>query len=214
MITTVSADIVKSTSLGEADVRRLKTHLEEFVRFLPRYSTPKSWGRIVRGDGVECVLENVRDALRIALMLKCHIKSFNPGSSNAKFRRQGVRMAIGFGDLRTNDKKRGIIDGIAIYRSGRTLARMTQKTRGTMLIDCGDEEVRPMWEVVFHLVDALLNRVTARQANILELKLQGASELEIARMQSVSVTAIYAHLQRAEWFAIERALRFFESVYS
>ena len=76
MEATISADIIRSTSLPSEGMIFLQKQLREFADFLNK-SFPKCWGRVVRGDGFECAMSDPHDLLRIVLLLKCKIKSMH-----------------------------------------------------------------------------------------------------------------------------------------
>lgn len=52
---TISADIVDSTKLDANDTMRIKQHLTNFLKYMMSVSKG-SWGRVVKGDAFECVL--------------------------------------------------------------------------------------------------------------------------------------------------------------
>lgn len=87
---------------------------------------PGFWGRIIKGDYIECLLPSAKDSFRVALIIKSCIKSFPVTESKKKklFQTYGIRIAVGIGDMRIVDKEHGIMDGEAIYLSGRTLSGM------------------------------------------------------------------------------------------
>ena len=61
MYATISADVVSSTSLSKESMLKLNEHIKNCLTLLEdRYSG--FWGRIVRGDTIECVLESPKDA--------------------------------------------------------------------------------------------------------------------------------------------------------
>ena len=73
MKATISADIVRSTSMGTAGLLDLRRGLLGLIRDLEK-DIPGFWARIVRGDCLECVIPDARDALRIAILLKLFVK--------------------------------------------------------------------------------------------------------------------------------------------
>ena len=73
MIATISADIVRSTSMNTEDLIVLRNRLRDlFQDFEEDY--PGFWARIVRGDSIECVVPNYSDALRIVILIKLYVK--------------------------------------------------------------------------------------------------------------------------------------------
>ena len=68
MIAILSADIVQSTSLQTKDLIDLRNKLLVFFADLGE-EYPGFWGRIVRGDSIECYVPEPRFALRISILV-------------------------------------------------------------------------------------------------------------------------------------------------
>lgn len=210
MYSTISADIVSSTKLSSNDVVRIQKCLDTFLCDMCQVSNG-SWGRVVKGDALECVLSNPKDALKVALMLKCFIKTFVPTTSNSDFSRFGVRVAIGIGDLRTNDAKNGIIDGDAIYKSGRMIDKKGVLAHGTMNV-VYDGANAELLTAIAQLCDVVINKSTAKQCFVLYQKMRGEGEDELAKRIGKSRSTINAHSSKAGWPAISNAIKMFENL--
>lgn len=217
---TISADIIKSTSLSSEEIRRLQEYLRRFIDEVED-TIPGTWGRLTRGDNIEIVLPDRKTAMKVAVMLKCCVKAFTahaPKSFSVKspyirFLRYGVRIAIGIGSLRLNDAERGLIDGRAIYNSGRALDEMSLRIRSNVVIaGMGSSGRGCVAQALLTLVDVLLTHATAKQCEVLLMRLKGMPEKEIATRLSVTQVAVNSHLRRAGWYAIENAIRAFEEV--
>ena len=95
MFATISADIVSSTSLSVDETIRLKQRIEALFALL-KTKYPDFYGRQIKGDYIECVMQNVSNVFRIALVIKSYIKSF-PITENKKaknFQTYGIRTDI------------------------------------------------------------------------------------------------------------------------
>ena len=132
---TISADIVASSSLSNEAKIGLNESLKKCIGTLESHYGG-FWGRIVRGDSVECIVEKPEDALEIALILKTWVKAYGPNVNSAanEFKKYGIRLAIGIGDMSIIDKSRDIMDGDAIYRSGRSLDGLSGWSKYSMVI--------------------------------------------------------------------------------
>lgn len=214
MYAAISADIVSSTSLSIEETIALKQRIEElFYTLESLYSG--FWGRLIKGDYIECLLPSAKDAFRIALIIKSNIKSFPITASKEKrpFQTYGIRMAIGIGDMRITNKGQGIMDGEAIYLSGRALNTLnTPNKNGTLLIESTDKKIEPTLRTIGMLTDALLNNMTRRQSEVIYYKLLSKSEQEIADILGVKQSGINQHSTSAKWYCIEEALNYFEQL--
>ena len=207
MFATISADIVSSTSLTEKDLIRLNTSIKACLSKLEdKYDG--LWGRLVRGDTIECVTPHVRDALRIALCIKTLVKSFVPSEgSNDKFSQYAVRMAIAVGDMRIVNRDLDILDGEAIYLSGRAVSGMT---RETFLISRNFNGYQDL-QIMMSLIDFTINKAKPRQCQTLYYKLLGCSQYEISVSMGISPSAVSQNLKSVGWDVIEPAVKYFES---
>lgn len=116
MYAAISADIVSSTTLCIEETIALKQRIEDLF-FILEKRFPGFWGRLIKGDYMECLLPSTKDGFRAALIIKSCIKSFPVAESKKKklFQTYGIRMAMGIGDMRIVDKEHDIMDGEAIY---------------------------------------------------------------------------------------------------
>lgn len=214
MYAAISADVVSSTTLSVDETIALKQRIESLFRILEdKY--PGFWGRLIKGDYMECLLPSAKDALRVALLLKTCIKSFPLHGTEGKklFQTYGVRMAIGLGAMRIVDREQGIMDGDAIYLSGRTLNAMSASNRqATLLISAIDKRMEPALRTVGVLIDALVNNATSRQCEVLYYKLLAKSEQEIADILGIKQSGVNQHSTSAKWYCIEETLDFWEQL--
>lgn len=213
MYATISADIVSSTSLSIDETVALKKRVSDlFVSLSAKFQG--FWGRLIKGDYIECVVPDPLEALRVALLLKALVKSLDVIHTKEKklFISYGVRIAIGIGSMRIIDRKEDIMDGDAIYRSGRNLAKMGVPGKGTMTIDIYDSRLRSSLRTVALLVDAIMNDATRRQSEVLYYKLLSLSEKEIASIMGMKQSAVNQHSTAAKWYCIEAALKYFETL--
>lgn len=213
MYATISADIVSSTSLSKEETIQLKQKIEElFILLKEKY--PNFWGRQIKGDYIECLMPDVSNALRVAFIIKSFIKSFGivekKGTKN--FQTYGARIAIGIGNMRIVDKEQGIMDGEAIYLSGRAIENMGSLNKGTLTIEIDNEQLSIPLRTVALLTDALINNATKRQCEVLYYKLLSTKEIDIAEKMGIKQSSVNEHSTLAKWYCIEEALNYFEQI--
>lgn len=214
MYAAISADIVSSTSLCIEETIALKQRIEDLFSVLEN-RFPGFWGRIIKGDYIECLLPSAKDSFRVALIIKSCIKSFPVAEPKKKklFQTYGIRIAVGIGEMRIVNREHGIMDGEAIYLSGRTLNGMGAPNKnGTFIIEPADKQLKLALQTVGMLTDALLNNTTRRQSEVVYYKLLSKSEQEIANILGVKQSGINQHSTSAKWYCIEEALNYFEQL--
>ena len=213
MVATISADIVSSTSLNTKDLIKLRWRLQELFRRIAEDS-PGFWGRIVRGDSIECFVPEYHDALRIAILIKLYVKLMvSEWDCSPLLLRYGIRFSIGFGAINYADKEDDIIDGPAIYISGRNLDAISRvrDVYSCIEIDEYDKRMNYLLDSYVAMIDNLLNSYSVKQAEVVYYKLRGYKETQIAEMIGVKQSAVNSRSSLADWNLLGRAVRDFEN---
>ncbi|MCT8341013.1 SatD family protein [Flavobacteriaceae bacterium TK19130] len=223
MYSVISGDIVSSTSLSQKDREKLEDALSTVLKELEaEYST---FGRIIKGDYVECVVPDASQGLRVALAIKSYVKTLdidiseytNTKSLAKLFKQIGIRLAIGYGELKRFEPEKGIVDGPAIYRSGRAISGKSNHDKervvikNTLFFISENEALDATFKAIFELLDVLLNKATARQCEVVFHKLLGKNEEAIASLLGINQSVVNQHSTSVGWNAIETAVNYFES---
>lgn len=213
MFATISADIVSSTSLSIDETIALKQRIDALFTLL-QTTNPDFHGRLIKGDYIECIMTNVAQVFRTALIIKSYIKSFPIAANkdNRNFQIYGIRMAIGIDEMRIVDIENDIWDGEAIYKSGRALDEMNMLNKGTLSIQTYSPRLTATLQVVATLTDAIFNDMTTRQSEVIYHKLLGLKETEIAQQLRISQSGVNKAATATKWYCIEEALKYFEQL--
>ena len=231
MKATISADIISSTSLSSKELVVLSETINGAFNVIEEHLSKKQqsfWGRIVKGDTIECVFDSPQYALWSALVLKVSIllktsswKSEADAIKKSKgfeyFLLYGIRLAIGVGELRLVDKNMGIIDGDAIYKSGRKIAEFSTSGKERIIIKdtlyfvSGDKSMDLVMNTMLSFVDVLLKKSTNKQMLVLYHKLLGLKDAEIATLLGLRVSTVNKHSTLLGWNAISEMLDFYEN---
>lgn len=179
-----------------------------------------------RGDSFQCYLQSAEQSLRIALMIKTYIRSINPSAphvitrTNSSIKRKSVllplqivdaRVALGIGDAVVR-KELAISEGVAFELSGRLLDDLKNRKQGFGIAsdDLNNKEL----ETEAILIDALLAKNTALQCEVINWKLDGFSETEIANNLNINQSAVNQRSRSGNWNAIEAMVNRFETIYN
>jgi hypothetical protein len=219
---TISADVISYTSMTESQKERLRSQVSAFLQDLAvKYRQAEFYGRIIQGDTIECALKSPQYSLRIALLLKTFIKSLDFGENGESrmkyFNEYGIRLAVAVAPLSTLIPEKGIIDGEAIYLSGRAIKKYSTSNKAkviikqTMFFRSPDEQLQNYIEVLFCLLDTVTSGFSAKQSEVVYYKLLGFSEKEISKKLGKSQSAISQHSTSAGWLSVEKAVIHFEN---
>lgn len=219
----ISGDIVSSTSLESADKVLLESSLAILLSDLKQEFDV--YGRIIKGDYIECVVPNPKEVLRVLLAIKSFIKGipveidgYSTTKNRAKlFKSHGIRLAIGYGELSRFDPKAGVIDGEAIYFSGRLINSKSSKStydkkriviKNTLFFASKEEKLNRQFEAILALLDILFSKATSRQSEVLYLKLLGQDEETIAKKLGIGQSVVNRHSTSVGWNAIETTVNY------
>lgn len=226
MYATISADVISYTLLAETDKRLLENSVQQLLNELTaKYRSCDFYGRLVQGDYLECAMGNPAIALRVALMIKSFVKSLEFKSSGKQkklkhFFEYGVRLALAVAPLTKLDPDNGIIDGEAIYSSGRTIKNYSTSDKKrvvikkTMFFTSTDEILQHQMGAIFSLLDILISKCSAKQCEVVYYKLKGFTEKEIAAKIDKYQSTVSQHSTSAGWNAIEETVVYFEKLFA
>lgn len=213
MIATISADIVRSTSLKTEDLIDLRNQLLGLFRGL-EHDYQGFWARIIRGDSIECVVPDSYDALRIAILIKLFVKmKASRFECSEMLRKYGIRFSIGVADIRYADKEEDIINGPAIYISGRNLDEISRKENVMTAFEI-EEAPKPLTNLLdsyVAMVSSIVDSYSAKQAEVVFYKLLGLREMEIADKVGIYQSSVNTRATNAQWGLLNAAIKDFES---
>lgn len=214
MIATISADIVRSTSMNTEDLIVLRNNIQGlFHDFEKDY--PGFWARMVRGDGIECVVPNYNDALRIAILIKLYVKMrVSDFECSEMLQRYGIRFSIGVAVINYADKNEDIINGPAIYMSGRNLDKISRKENimTAFEIEHAPKPLSNLLDSYVAMVSTIVDSYSAKQAEVIFFKLLGFKEKEISKRVGITQSSVNARATNAQWGLLNTAIRDFEAL--
>jgi len=219
----ISGDFISYTSLSTEEKQVLEQSLLQLFKNLEtRYNT---FSRLVKGDYLECVVPDPKNGLVVVLAIKTFIKSLEieEKAMNARsrvFQIYSIRLAMGLGTLDRFDSVKNVIDGDAIYRSGRAISDESTHNKerivikNTLFFSSKEETLNEGIDTILGLLDHILARATSKQNEVIYLKLMGNSEKEIAKQLEVSQSSVNQHSTASGWNAIEKSVSYFTNTLS
>lgn len=207
----LSCDIVDSTSLAESGIFVLRDRIEECFHDIQFYGC-EFWGRVIKGDYIECIFEKPKEVLRAALALKCYIKYIMSGfGASLAAVKYGMRSSIGIGSMRIVNMERDIMDGEAIYCAGRNLSLLPKRQFAIADIRTVEQNLSDILSMNYILIDEWINELSPKQAIVVYHKLLGMSEMSIAKLYKLSQPAVNLRSKSAKWDMIEETVERWEN---
>jgi predicted XRE-type DNA-binding protein len=205
MIAVLSGDIIQSGSLkGEgAWLNELK---EIFKKVESRFKLLGSGAQIFRGDGFQLGLENPKQALSAAILIRAGLLS---GKSQCD-----ARIAIGIGEA--DYVKENILesDGEAFRHSGRLLDEL-KKDKNRLALASPFDHLNNEMEVSLKLLGVILDNWSQADAETAWLSwMEGLTQKKIQKKLGISQPAVSKRKSNAKLAEIQLLLNRFESLIS
>ncbi|UPT70869.1 MAG: hypothetical protein M0D53_00085 [Flavobacterium sp. JAD_PAG50586_2] len=202
----ITADIVESTEI-RLDIReKLFTQFNDGLKQIKeQFNIEYEW---YRGDALQVKTINSGLSIRIALLIKLWIKSFEKETKKS----YDVRLSVGIGKIELDKKELSLSDGEAFRISGRNLDSL-KSTKQSIIIDSNDSNSNSL-KAESILLNAIIDNVTPIQSKVLFFKLKGFKEEEIAKKLGLAQSTINQHSNSGNWNAISKYLDYFEKLYA
>ncbi len=202
----ITADIIDSTEI-EYDLRtvlfsKFNDGLERIKKTIP---IEYEW---YRGDAFQVKVLNFRDSLKIILLIKFWVKSFEKESKKS----YDVRISLGIGKNEWNQNQIVTSDGEAYRISGRNLDNL-KSLKQSFIIDANDAN-SDAFRIESLLLNVIIDSITPIQSKVLFYKICGYKEEAIAKKINLAQSTINQHSNAGNWFAISKYLDYFEKKYA
>jgi len=222
----ITADIIRSSKLTSDDRITLFNSIKDVLNRTDEDFNTVS--EIFRGDSFQCLIKNPKDALKVALIIKTFIRSLNISevhevkSVSRPANRKSiiypvwmfdVRMGVGIGSVDLPMGKLGTSSGAAFQLSGGKLDEL-KDSRQKFSIASDDVHNKEL-EMESALLDAIINRTTALQCEVIYYKLLGYNETQIAKnFLQIEQAAVNQRSTSGCWNVISKMVDYFESLYN
>lgn len=201
----ITADIVASRELAPAPREALYSAVKHFLQALKKEGWIASY-EVYRGDSLQCVAAQAPQVLRVALLIKSFIRSYGSADDG----RYDMRIGIGVGGVDFYTKTDlAHSDGEAFRLSGEGLDSLKDAVE-RLALRTGDAAFNEALAPTVLLLDAVLQKWTAHQAEAMRYRLQELTEDAISQKVGVSQPAINQRLKAGQWYAIDALLQYLE----
>lgn len=218
----ITGDIVGSGKLAKDDRAKLYADFKKFLASLKKEGYIRTF-EMFRGDSMQCLVKQETDALRVALIIRAWYKSYGimPPRSKRKPSQTAsekgyysgnhdIRLSVGIGTVEfLNVRALGQSDGQAFLLSGQGLDGLKGSAE-KLIVSAGDEKFTEAIAPAIGLLDAVLEKWTGNQAEIVLYKLKNLKEEEIAQKIGISQSAVNQRTKNSRWNAIESFISWFE----
>lgn len=193
----ITADIVNSTLLADAQEKKLKGQLAEILE-------PYKY-EFYRGDSFQVYLKDPKVALNVLLKLRAAARML----SNI----YDIRASIGIGEINPYIRKLSTATDQAFVLSGRAFDKLSE-FESRLVIESANPTVNHAFNVISYFVDYLLRGLTEKQAEVLLQLLNNKTQSAAASNLHKSVSTINKHVQASGWHHLSRVVEEYEQLVS
>jgi hypothetical protein len=220
----ITGDIKESSKIKTEHRAWLSKSLKEILDVWDNDFSMKS--ELYRGDSFQCLLKDPINALKVCLLIKTFIKCLNPIEDSTLYKRQRTqtydnvkheenifdsRIAIGIGEVNLEMETLATSDGEAFQISGRLLDEIKHTKR---MIAIGTSDLfHDELETELILLDNIISRATPFQCEVINFKLLGRKEINIANILNIQQSAVNQRSNSGSWHAIDAMIKRFENIY-
>ena len=217
----ITGDIVSSREIDAPLREKLFDEMGALLKELKKHWI--SSYETYRGDSLQCQVQSAESVLRVALIIRCFFRAYFPDELKPKLTvKKGdatkgyfatnfdIRLGIGIGSIDFVKKNKiTSSDGEAFRLSGEALDSLSQGPQ-KFAIKTFNAAFNEQMEPPVLLLDALIQKWTQNQAELVLYKLQNKKEEEIAATLKVTQSAVNQRTKTAQWMAIEKLILYFE----
>ena len=220
----ITADIVSSHKMEPQRRESLYAAMKQFLDQMKKDGWISAV-EIYRGDSFQCIAAKKEYSLRVALLIRCFIKSYHTPAEKKKVNekikrgvffmlsaRQDIRIAIGIGKAEFySPKNLAHSDGEAFHLSGRTVDEL-KGLQYHLAVKTMNPKFNDSLEPGILLLDALFQKLSSGQAEAILYKLKNMKEEEIGEILGVTQSAVNQRLKSGYWYAVETMVTYFEKI--
>ncbi|KAF5062241.1 hypothetical protein DSECCO2_306940 [anaerobic digester metagenome] len=202
----LTGDIVKSSRMSPADLRRLPEALSTIFQSIDPVCKPAAFATlfsIFRGDSFQLICEPAC-ALKAWLIIRAGLRSNYPAPLS---RSVDARIGIAIGKVTHLAGNITESSGEVFNLSGRLLEEL--KAPRLTGFDSGNKETNRNLNAGLMLADDILRRWTTTQCRIVPLLLQSTNQSEIAKATKTKQPTVTAKINAMGWNAIEHWMNYY-----
>jgi len=201
----VTGDIANSTSIA-AD-KRVEL-IEQVSALIKSWVAKPEDAEIFRGDSFQLLFDDVAEALKRSIQIRCWLKSYQDGPGNAPL---DARLSIGIGDIAYFGKSILDADGEAFHLSGRAFDEM-KATQNFLQLSTNDQQLNKQLNIILNLANIIISQWTKNQAEVIFLLLEGRTQQEMADELKIAQSAVNNRIKLSRWKEIDKTMRYIASL--
>ena len=195
----VTGDVIGFTSIPANKREKLMVSTNAL---LISWVQKPGYAKIFRGDSFQMLFENMQEALKRSIQLRCWFKK---NSSELRYILD-AKMAIGIGAISYHGKTVLDSDGEAFHLSGRTFDAMEEDEH--LSIVTTDKWKNEQLKVILNLADIIISNWTINQAEVIYLLLEGKTQQQMADELKIAQSAVNNRIKLSKWKEIEKTIQY------
>ena len=201
----VTGDIANSTSIA-ADKR--EELIERTGTLIKSWVNKPEYAEIFRGDSFQLLFDDVAEALKRSIQIRCWLKSYQDGTGKDSL---DARLSIGVGEVAYFGKSVLDSDGEAFHLSGRAFDEM-KATQNYFQVSTNHPKLNEHLNIILNLANIIISQWTKNQAEVIFLLLEGKTQQEMADELKIAQSAVNNRIKLSRWKEIDKTMRYIASL--
>ena len=201
----ITGDIANSTSIA---AHRRAELIERVSALIKSWVAKQEYAEIFRGDSFQLLFDDVAEALKRSIQIRCWLKSYPDGAENEDL---DARLSIGVGEVAYFGRSVLDADGEAFHLSGRTFDEM-KASQNYFQVSTNDPKLNEQLYIILNLANIIISQWTKNQAEVIFLLLEGKTQQEMADELKIAQSAVNNRIKLSRWKEIDKTMRYIASL--
>jgi hypothetical protein len=201
----ITGDIANSTSIAAHNRAEL---IERVSALIKSWVLKQEYAEIFRGDSFQLLFDDVTEALKRSIQIRCWLKSYPDGAENEDL---DARLSIGVGDVAYFGKSVLDADGEAFHLSGRAFDEM-KASQNYFQVSTNDPKLNEQLNIILNLANIIISQWTKNQAQVIFLLLEDKTQQEMADELKIVQSAVNNRIKLSRWKEIDKTMRYIASL--
>lgn len=199
----ITGDVINFTS---ASVDSRETLIIQTGLLIKSWVSKPEYAEIFRGDSFQLLFDNLGEALKRSIQLRCWFKQHTAAGGLLD-----ARISIGVGEVSYFGKSVLDADGEAFHLSGRAFDSM-KTTHIYFQVSTNNNVLNEQLKIILNLANIIISDWTKNQAEVIFLVLEGKTQQEMADQLQMAQSAVNNRLKLARWKEIDKTIRYIASL--
>ena len=201
----ITGDIANFTSVA---IDKREELIDRTSALIKSWVSHEEYAEIFRGDSFQLLFDDVAEALKRSIQIRCWFKSYSGATGNEPL---DARLSVGIGEVAYFGRSVLDADGEAFHLSGRAFDNM-KSTQNYFQVSTSNQQLNEQFNIILNLANIIISQWTKNQAEVIFLLLEGKTQQEMAGELGIAQSAVNNRIKLSRWKEIDKTMRYIASL--